>query len=52
VAHDLFGEPRPLRRIMRYQIPASAPLFPKFVREGAAMNHEFRKRALAKTPIG
>jgi hypothetical protein len=29
---------------MRYQILASAPLFPKFVSEGAAMYHELRKR--------
>jgi len=35
---------RPLRRIMRYQILASAPLFPKFALEDAAMYHELRKR--------
>jgi hypothetical protein len=34
---------RPLRRIMRYQILASARLFPKFVSELAAMYHELRK---------
>jgi hypothetical protein len=39
---------RPLRRIMRYQILANAPLFSKFVREGAAMNHEFRKRGTSQ----
>jgi hypothetical protein len=33
----------PLRRIMRYQQLASAPLLPKFVSEGAAMYHELRK---------
>jgi hypothetical protein len=37
---------RPLRRIMRYQIFASARSFPKFVSEHAAMYHELRKRAL------
>ena len=39
---------RPLRRIMRYQILATAPLFPKFVSEGAAMYHELRKRGASR----
>jgi Uncharacterized protein conserved in bacteria len=40
---------RPLRRIMRYQMLASAPLFPKFVPEDAAMYHELRKRGTRRS---